>query len=205
MFYKYILFFIHKILSLYNKLCLFIFKLYFSPFFYRTYKGDIIDCEYIKYDHVVSKDTSAMILYQESEQLIVTYECDKLYNCYNRIIYKPDNYLLTPNHPYTNYVFMNISLSIEDYQLTLYLRTPQYNFYMCNNVINSNFILFYLQSILRIVPQKHYLYNPFHIDNLSYKLIILDHTFKEHTLTQNDAIILHKNTFTVTHKNNKKE
>ena len=182
-----------------------LFKLYFSPYYYRTYKGDIIECEYIQYDCSISKDTTAMVVYEETNQLIVTYECDKLYNCYNRLIYNPEKYLLTPNHVYTNYVFMNISLLIEGYQLTLYLRNSNYNFYVCDNIINSDFILFYLQTILQIVPQKQYLFNPFHIDNLSYKLIILDHCFKEHNLTENDTIILHKNTFTVTHKNNKQE
>jgi hypothetical protein len=205
MFNKYILFFIHTTLNLYNKLCLFLFKLYFSPYFYRTYKGDIIECKYINYDYYISNDISAMVIYEGTDQLVVTYECDKLYNCYNRLIVNPDKYVLRPSYTYTNYVFMNISLLIEDIQLTMYLRTPQYNFYICDNVINSDFIIFYLQHILRIVSQKQYLFDPFHVDNLTYKLTILDHCFKQHNLTQNDSVILHKNTFTITHKNNKQE
>jgi len=146
-----------------------------------------------------------MVIYEETDQLVVTYECDKLYNCYNRLIVNPKKYVLRPSYTYTNYVFMNISLLIEDIQHTLYLRTPQYNFYVCDNVINSDFILFYLQHILRIVSQKQYLFDPFNVDNLTYKLTILDHCFKQHNLTQNDSVILHKNTFTITHKNNKQE
>lgn len=171
---------------------MFLFKLYFSPYFYRTYQGGIIAREKLNYDCLIST---------YSEQVIVTYECDKLYNCFNRLIYNPDNYLLTYNHTYTNYVFMNITVLLDDYpQFTLYLRTPQYNFYICDNVINSNFILFYLQNILKVIPQ-----NPYYVNNLPYKLIILDHTFREHKLTEDDTIILHKNTFTITHKNNNKE
>ena len=181
-----------------------IFKLYFTPYFYRTYNGVICKCEYITYDHVISQDNPSCI-YQEKGQLIVTNECDKLFNCYNRIIYNPENYILTPNHTYTNYVFMNISLFIDNYQYTLYLRTKQYNFYICDNVITSDFILYFLQAILRVTTQNKYLYNPFYVDNLSYKLIILDHCFKEHTLTKDDTITLHKNTFTITNKNNKQE
>ena len=190
MLYKYILFFIHKILRLYNKVSMFLFKLYFSPYFYRTYKGDIVVYEKIKYDSLISTHT---------KQLIVTYECDKLYNCYNRIIYNPSNYLLTHIHNYTNYIFMNITLVIENYpQFTLYLRTPQYNFYICDNVINSDFILFYLYNILKVIPK-----NLYYINNLTYKLMILDHSFKKYNLTEDDTIVLCKNTFTITDKNNK--
>jgi hypothetical protein len=171
---------------------MFLFKLYFSPYFYRTYKGDIIVCEKIKYGSLISTYT---------KQLIVTYECDKIYNCYNRIIYNPNNYLLTHIHDYTNYVFMNITLLIENYpQFTLYLRTPQYNFYICDNVINSDFILFYLYNILKVIPKSLY-----YINNLTYKLMILDHSFKQHNLTEEDTIVLCKNTFNITHKNNNEE
>ena len=169
---------------------MFLFKLYFSPYYYKTYNGDIVECNYIKYDCNISS---------YSKKLIVTYECDKLYNCYNRIICKPQNYVLTPKHAYTNYVFMNITLFIEEYQLTIYLRTQQYNFYVCENTINSDFILFYLQNILRIFPLKQ------DLNIQPYKLIIIDHCFKEHILTENDTLILHKNTFSVIRKNNKDE
>jgi hypothetical protein len=200
--YKYILFFIHKILSLYNKVCMMIFKMYFKPYFYRTHNGDIIGCKYITYDECISQDTQhSKNICENHSQLIVTYECDKAYNCYNKVIYNPEKYLLTPIHSYTNYVFMNITLLIEDYNLTLYLRTKNYNFYICDNVINSDFIIYYLQNILRIFSGKRYLFSPFHTDNLSYELIILDHCFKRHTLTNNDTIILHKNTFDVIKKN----
>ena len=197
--YQYILFFIHKCLTLYNKLCLMLFKLYFYPYYYRTNQGDIIKCEYL-----IKKSDWVCINNENNENLIVTYECDKLYNCYNRLIYYPKQYLLSPDPIYTNYVFINITLLVEDCQITMYLRTNKYNFYICENVINSEFILYYLQNMHHMFLQKQYLYNPFNKDNLSYKLIILDHCFKEHNLTQLDTIILHKNTFEVI-KNNKKE
>ena len=213
-FYKYILFFIHKILSLYNKVCMMLFKMYFRPYFYTSYNGDIVGCKYITYierfsNYVpsierFSRDTMYSNFISDNEKqghLIVTYECDKLYNCYNRIIYNPQNYLLTPVHVYTNYVFTNITLLIENYDFTIYLRTKNYNFYICDNIINSDFILFYLQNILRIFRKK-YLFDPLHKDNLSYELNILDHSFKQHKLTHNDTIILHKNTIEVI-KNNK--
>lgn len=203
MFYiKYILFIIHNILSLINTLKLFIFKIYFTPYFFRTYKGVIIKCEYIKYDSIILQNNPLSINQQE-KQLIITYECDKLYNCYNRVIYNPENYLLTPNKQYTNYIFTNLTLFVDNCQYTLYLRTKQYNFYVCDNIINSDFIIYYLQSILRIKMENRYLYNPFYIDNLSYKLIILDHCFNQHTLTNIDTLTFHKNTFTITNKNNK--
>jgi hypothetical protein len=99
---------------------------------------------------------------------------------------------------------VNITLLIEDLEITLYLRTNKYNFYICGNVINSEFILYYLQNIERIFIQKQYLHNPFHNDNLSYKLIIIDNCFKQHTITHTDTIILHKNNIEVI-KNIKKE
>jgi hypothetical protein len=214
--YKYILFFIHKILSLYNKVCMMLFKIYFKPYFYTAYNGDIVGYKYITYierfsnqNYIplierFSRDTSYYNFISDNKKqrhLIVTYECDKLYNCYNRIIYNPTNYLLTPIHVYTNYVFMNIILLIESYEFTIYLRTKSYNFYICDNIINSDFILFYLQNILCIFRKK-YLFDPLYKDNLCYKLNILDHNFKQHQLTNNDTMILHKNTFDVI-KNNK--
>ena len=178
-----------------------LFKLYFCPYYYKTKQGDIVECVYINYH---KNDENIDYINTKNDELIVTCECDKLYNCYNRIIYYPKKYLLTPNPIYTNYVFMNMTLLIEDYQITLYLRTNKYNFYICDNVINSEFILYYLQNIQRIFIQKQYLFNPFHNDNLTYKLIIMDHCFKEYNLTHTDTIILHKNTIEVI-KNIKKE
>lgn len=173
--------------------------MYFTPYFFRTYKGVINKCEYIKYDSIILQNNPFSVN-QKKEQLIITYECDKMYNCYNRVIYNPENYLLTPNHHYTNYVFINITLFIDNCQYTLYLRTKQYNFYICDNIINSDFIIYYLHNILHVKMENIYLHNPYHIDNLSYKLVILDHCFKEHTLTNNNTITLHKNTFTVSNK-----
>ena len=180
---KYIYFLIYKILGFYNKLCVMLFKLYFNPFFYKTHNGDIIECKYITYDHLILRNDRSRYIDENQKHLIVTYECDKLYNCYNKTIYNPDQYLITPNHTYTNYVFTNISLSIGDYNLTLYLRTKQYNFYICDNVINCEFILFFLQHILHICMEKQYLFNTFYQDNLSYELVIIDHCFKQHKLT----------------------
>jgi hypothetical protein len=176
--------------------------MYFKPYFYKTNAGDIIDWKYITYDELISRDNQSKCVYENQNQLIVTYECDNLYNCYNRTIFNPERYLLTPNHTYTNYIFMNMTITIEDYTLTLYLRTRQYNFYICGNVINSDFILFYLQNIRHIFMQKQYLFNTFYEGNLSYELTILDHCFKQHKLTNKDTLILHKNTFEVIKNNN---
>jgi hypothetical protein len=200
MFYKYILFFVHKILNFYNKMSLMIFKLYFTPYFYWTCKGEIIKCEYITYDKAISQNNLDILCYNNEGILLITNECDKLYNCYNRVINNIEEYRLTSNYCYTNYIFMNITLIIQEYQFTLYLRTNQYNFYVCDNIINSDFIVYYLRNILGATGQKLYLFNPFCIDGLPYKLNILDHCFNEHTLTNKDTITLHKNTFTITNK-----
>ena len=184
-----------------------LFKLYFRPYFYRTTQGDIVKCEYINYQAntlITTVSKYPIHINEKKKELIITYECDKLYNCYNRLIYNPENYLLTPNPTYTNYVFMSITLLIEDCEIKMYLRTNKYNFYVCGNVINSDFILYYLQNMHHMFLQKHYLYNPFHKDNLSYKLHILDHCWKEYNLTAKDTILLHKNTYEVI-KNIKKE
>lgn len=200
MFYKYILFFVHKILNFYNKMSLMLFKLYFTPYFYWTCKGEIIKSEYITYDKVISLNNLDILCYNNEGILLITNECDKLYNCYNRVINNIEECRLTSNYCYTNYIFMNITLIIQEYQFTLYLRTNQYNFYVCDNIINSDFILYYLRNILGATGQKLYLFNPFCIDGLLYKLIILDHCFNEHTLTNKDTITLHKNNFTITNK-----
>jgi hypothetical protein len=203
MFYNYIFFLIYKILTLYNNVCLTLFKMYFKPYYYKTRAGDIIECKYITYDEIIpSNSYYSTYVYETPQYLMITYECDKSYNCYNRTICDPEKYLLTPHNIYTNYVFTNISLIFEDHNLTLYLRTKQYNFYICNNVINSDFILYYLQNILHIFIEKQYLFNTFYEDNLSYELIIIDHCFKQHKLTHTDTIILHKNTFEVIKNNN---
>ena len=188
MFIKYILFIIHKTLTIYNKVRMTLFKLFFYPYVYLIRNGNIIECKYISHD---------MDMDMNYDNLIVTYECDKLYNRYNRVSNNPQ-ILRINEHIYTNYVFTNITLIIDDRELTIYLRNNHYNFYIVNNIINSDFILFYLKNILRMRLGQKYLHSCYHEDNISYKLIILDNQFKQHTLTNEDSLILYKNTFTIT-------
>lgn len=190
MFIPTLLYFVNTFLKLYNRICLSLFKLTFFPYCYLIYKGNVIEQTYITYgDTVISKK-------HMDDELTITYECDKQYNCCNRIISDDKEYIFTDNNiKYTNYVFVNITLSIEGEDIVLFLRTNKYNFYICDNVINSDFIFYFINNIMRL-KNKYCLDTP-------YVVKIIDNRFKEYKITNTDYLILHKNEFKVYSKNNK--
>jgi len=168
----------------YNRIRLTLFKLTFYPYYYVISQGNIIDNDYIKYGETV---ISQHFLYNE---LTITYECDNKYNCFNRVIGNDRGHIFRNNDVnYTNYVFINFTLTINGEDIVLYFRTNNYNFYICDNVINADFLFYFITNIMKW-NKKYKIGTP-------YVITILDHCFKEHKMTHMDYLVLGKNNFKI--------
>ena len=190
MFISTLLYFLNTFLTFYNCISLTLFKLTFFPYYYLIHRGEIIDSTYIVYG-----DTFISNKHTDNE-ITVTYECDKRYNCCNRIICDDKGYYIVNNDVnYTNYIFINIMLTIDGEDIVLYLRTNTYNFYICDNVINSEFIIYFINNIMKLKKK----YKP----DTPYVIKILDNCFRQYKMTNTDWLVLHKNDFKIYNNNNK--
>ena len=162
---------IYKIFNFQRDLNIFLFTSFFHPYYYHVSKyGFIITYKHIRYLY----DDDIFI-----QDFFITYECDKKYQMFNRIIYKDaqkipnnarmcfasntifekyKNIISFPTHPqltvcydpiYTNYIFVNIQLKIFDIEYTIYLRSNDYNFYYVGNKIDYSFICYYIINIMK--------------------------------------------------------
>jgi hypothetical protein len=156
----------------------------FFPHCYLIRNGEMTQLTYITYG-----DTFVDNKNQDNE-LIISYECDKRYNCCNRVICGDKGYFFTNNDiKYTNYVFVNITLTIDGEDIVIHLRTNNYNFYICDNVINSMFIIYFINNMMKL-KKKYSMDTP-------YVVKILDNCFREYKMTNTDYLILSKNEFKI--------
>jgi hypothetical protein len=216
-----------KLFNYYRKFNLLLFSLFFHPYYYRISKyGNIKKYRYISH------------LYTETitdDELFITYECDTQSQIFNRIIHKDtlriphdskititlsDNmfssYLnsrtkITFNPDYTNFVFTNIILKINDKEFTIYLRTQDYNFYFVGNKLDYTFIRYYVLNILKSNIFSYFYRNMYdllyikrminHFSNdthiIPYTLTIIDHQFKMLTLNEWDTITFNKKDYVI--------
>jgi hypothetical protein len=190
MFYIVFFQFIVDCFKIYNKISCFLFKLFFYSYYYRVLDGDVISWHYIENEYTLPTNT---------KEKFITYESDNNQRIFNRLIINPWIFNTYTIPLYTDFVFLNVHLLINNRNYTLYLRTNSYNFYICSNVIDASFIIYYLKYILK---DKNCLCDV--NIHTKYKLTILDNKFKEIVLNETSIITLFKTHYLINDNNTNK-
>ena len=110
-----------------------------------------------------------------------------VYNNNNNKIcfYPPTKYDL--NYELSNISFISFKLITDSNEHTIKLSTPEYNFYIVNNVINFEFIKYYLNTYLNIKL----------LDDDEYKIEIVDDSVNFHNINKTNEIIFQKDSYTI--------
>lgn len=107
-------------------------------------------------------------------------------NNYNKICYfPPTKYDLM--YEVSNVSFISFKVTVNSIEYTVKLSTPEYNFYIVNNVINAEFIKYYFNKYLNI----HLL------DDIDYTIEIVDDSVNFVTLNKNNSLIFQKDTYII--------
>jgi hypothetical protein len=107
-------------------------------------------------------------------------------NNYNKICYyPPTKYDL--NYDVSKVSFISFKVIIDSNEYTIKLSTPEYNFYIVNNVINFEFIKYYLNIYLHVQL----------LDDSDYKIEIVDDCVNFITLNKTNEIIFQKDKYII--------
>jgi len=102
------------------------------------------------------------------------------------------------NYEVSNIKFIAINLTHNNKTYQIQLKTPEYNFYIVDNVIGKTFFNYYLVNIIKVVNSS--------LDsNFKYNLEIMDHNVNMFTLNENQSIIFKKDSYDILQSNTTRE
>jgi hypothetical protein len=87
------------------------------------------------------------------------------------------------------FIAVNIEYNNKPYQISL--KTDDYNFYIVNNIINSNFFKYYINIHLKENIEN------INFSDFKYRLEIIDHNVNFHTLNETHSIIIKENNYEI--------
>ena len=136
---------------------------------------------------LLSDDTADNIINKISKCKMLVYKDGLNQVC----IHKPiTNFVLT--YEKSNVSFIALTVKMDLIEINIKLSTPEFNFYIVNNIINRTFIRYYIRHILN---------QPF-LETQDYLLVLVDDNVQFTTLTTHDEILIEKDTYSVIFKNN---
>jgi hypothetical protein len=107
-------------------------------------------------------------------------------NNYNKIcFYPPTKYNL--NYDLSKVAFISFKVIIDSNEYTIKLSTPEYNFYVVNNVINFEFIKYYFNTYLNMKL----------LDDVEYTIEIVDDCINFHNMKKSNELIFQKDTYII--------
>jgi hypothetical protein len=156
----------------------------------KTQRQYIENCYFECIDYENSQDKLNCIEHvcdlQQSIIMSQKYKMIVYNNNYNKIcFYPPTKYDL--NYDVSKVAFISFKVIVNSNEYTIKLSTPEYNFYIVNNVINFEFIKYYLNTYLHIQL----------LDNDDYKIEIVDDCVNFITLNKNSEIIFQKDNYII--------
>jgi hypothetical protein len=102
------------------------------------------------------------------------------------------------NYEISNIKFIAINLTHNNKTYQIQLKTPEYNYYIVDNIIGKTFFNYYLVNILKVVNSS--------LDsNFKYNLEIMDHNVNMFTLNENQSIIFKKDSYDILQSNTTRE
>lgn len=88
----------------------------------------------------------------------------------------------------SNIKFIAINLTHNNNTYPIQLKTPEYNFYIVDNIIGATFFKYYLVNILKVINND--------LDsNFTYSLDIMDHNVNMFTLNEKQSVIFKKDNY----------
>jgi hypothetical protein len=195
LFNKYINCYLKKILDNYNKF----FNNYSTIEFYN--EGVLFRTNYIFKSNTTCKEKIIelkkiiepldydFIIYSEKD-----YEMDKI----NKVFYSHFPQLF--DYTISNIKFLSFFLYYNNTSIEIELFNQIYNYYIINNIINKQFIIYYL---LNIKKMKDFSFNCF--SEFKYKLQLIDHNVNILHLDETDEIIIEKKNYIIRKIKNKED
>jgi hypothetical protein len=94
----------------------------------------------------------------------------------------------------SNIKFIAINLTHNNNTYQIQLKTPEYNFYIVDNIIGATFFKYYLVNILKVINND--------LDsNFTYSLDIMDHNVNMFTLNEKQSVIFKKDNYNLLQSN----
>ena len=94
----------------------------------------------------------------------------------------------------SNIKFIAINLTHDNNTYPIQLKTPEYNFYIVDNIIGATFFKYYLVNILKVINND--------LDsNFTYSLDIMDHNVNMFTLNEKQSVIFKKDNYNLLQSN----
>jgi len=199
--------------------CRNLFYIYFGEFGLDTPKYNICEYLWIKDGEIMYCDNNNNRLYEKENNkysmLIIrdknTYSCGIIKKYWNKPLWNYDsgndissdenNYLLISSNNFINniycskvdYTFMNISLLYKNITYKMVLKSDyEYDFYQVGNIIDCDFIKYYLINVL-YYPKEDILDDV----NFDYILNIIDNKVNFKTLTKKNVLVFFKNIYLI--------
>lgn len=98
----------------------------------------------------------------------------------------------------SNIKFIAINLTHNNNTYQIQLKTPEYNFYIVDNIIGATFFKYYLVNILKVINND--------LDsNFTYSLDIMDHNVNMFTLNEKQSVIFKKDNYNLLQSNMTRE
>jgi len=146
----------------------------------------LIICNLNKYVNFIVKPNSIFLTESKSEYYLAPYS--------NNILKKINMYKV-------DYTFMDICILYNNSNYSMVLKKEyEYDFYQCGNIIDSNFIKYYLINMLEY-PVEDILKDV----NFDYILKIIDNKVNFKVLTKKNSIIFYKDMYVIKEEDEKKD
>ena len=98
-------------------------------------------------------------------------------------------------YQYTNFKFIQIEVNIRDISFLIDLKTDNYNFYIIDNFIDSNLIIYILKTYY-----SNKIENMDNEDLMNYSLKMIDHEVNVIEINNTDILYFHQNNYIITKK-----
>ena len=149
-----------------------------------TFENNTIEKDIMKIDKPYTELTVSNFNYSPGYNILVFYDCS-IDNSMNIICKSsiPDNF----SYELSNIKFMLVQLSYNDTVYALHLKTSELNYYIVDNVIDANYIKYYLTHVLEQKINEKF----------SYKLSIIDHNISMVEFNERHKLIIKKDDYTI--------
>jgi hypothetical protein len=142
---------------------------------------DINIVELVELKDTIENNSELVVMKKRDYKMIV-------YNdALNKICFYQPISKIDVKYEVSNISFISFKITIQDTEYNIKLWTNEYNFYIVNNIINAQWVKYYFQKYLG----KHLM------DTDKYTIDIIDDKVKQLTLTENESILIEKESYKI--------
>jgi hypothetical protein len=142
---------------------------------------DINIVELVELKDTIENNSELVVMKKRDYKMIV-------YNdALNKICFYQPISKIDVKYELSNISFISFKIIIQDTEYSIKLWSNEYNFYIVNNIINSQWVKYYFQKYLG----KHFM------DTDKYTIDIIDDKVQQITLTENESILIEKDSYKI--------